>query len=457
MAAAPDDVVGRLAFVVTRPVAITMFILALGVFGVVSFLKLPVDLLPEISYPTLTVRTAYPGAAPEDVEDRVSTRLQEALSTLPGLVRTSSVSRAGFSDVVLEFDWGTGMTFAVQEVRDRIDGVFLPSGAERPLILRYDPNLDPILRIGVRPADEHAGVDDFVRLRWLAEKKIERELEGIDGVAAVQVRGGLQEEIRVRVDPSKLDAHDLDLAQIGQRLAQENLNASGGQIREGSTDYLVRTLNEFQDVEEIGDLAIVRRGAAPVRIRDVAQVERTHAEREVVTRLDGSEAVEVAIYREAGANIVDVSQRVKTAIFGDEESQRHAASQAGRDGAGGGGGMEWGDRQRLSFLAWVLRDDARFEVLSDQSTFIAAAVDDVKQAAVLGALLAIASSFVIGCGQLAAIAILMTMLTMRGGISAGDEETYLGAILLLCSGVLFAGAAALHYFIAIRLREAAAG
>ena len=137
MAAAPDDVVGRLAFVVTRPVAITMFILALGVFGVVSFLKLPVDLLPEISYPTLTVRTAYPGAAPEDVEDRVSTRLQEALSTLPGLVRTSSVSRAGFSDVVLEFDWGTGMTFAVQEVRDRIDGVFLPSGAERPLILRY--------------------------------------------------------------------------------------------------------------------------------------------------------------------------------------------------------------------------------------------------------------------------------------------------------------------------------
>ena len=106
------------------------------------------------------------------------------------------------------------------------------------------------------------------------------------------------------------------------------------------------------------------------------------------------EAVEVAIYREAGANIVDVSQRVKTAIFGDEESQRHAASQAGRDGAGGGGGMEWGDRQRLSFLAWVLRDDARFEVLSDQSTFIAAAVDDVKQAAVLGALLAIAVMWV---------------------------------------------------------------
>ena len=140
-----------LAFIATRPVAIMMFFVALAVFGLVSLAKLPVDLLPEISYPTLTVRTTYAGAAPEDVEDRISVRVQEQLSTLPGLVRTSSVSRAGFSDVLLEFDWGTNMTFAVQEVRDRLDGVFLPRrGGASPLILRYDPNLDPILRFGVR-------------------------------------------------------------------------------------------------------------------------------------------------------------------------------------------------------------------------------------------------------------------------------------------------------------------
>jgi HAE1 family hydrophobic/amphiphilic exporter-1 len=127
-----------------------MFMVAMTVFGFVSFSKLRVDLLPEISYPTLTVRTTWPGSAPEDVEERISEKIQEALSTLDDLVRSTSISRAGVSDVVLDFDWGTEMSFAVQDVREKLDSVFLPDGAERPLILRYDPNLDPILRIGVR-------------------------------------------------------------------------------------------------------------------------------------------------------------------------------------------------------------------------------------------------------------------------------------------------------------------
>lgn len=378
-----------LAFVATRPVAITMLMVALAVFGVVSFAKLPVDLLPEISYPTLTVRTTFPGAAPEDVEDRISVRLQESLATLPKLVDTTSISRAGTSDVVLEFDWGTEMTFAVQEVRDRLDGVFLPGEAEKPLILRYDPNLDPILRFGVAPPDRDAAANDedtLIRLRWLAEKRIKRELEGLGGVAAVQVRGGMEEEIRVRVDPFKMAALDLDPALIGQRLAQENLNASGGQIREGSTDYLVRTLNEFESVEEIRDLAIARVNEAVVRVRDVADVSRTHAEREVVTKLGGREAVEIAIYREAGANIVEVAERVRAAVLGSAEQEALAAEYAGKDEEE----IEWSDRSKLGFLAWTMREEANIELLSDQSTFIADAVDEVKQSAFLGALFAIA-------------------------------------------------------------------
>jgi len=379
-----------LAFVATRPVAITMFMVALAMFGFVSFAKLPVDLLPEISYPTLTVRTTFPGAAPEDVEDRVSVRLQEALATLPKLVGTTSVSRAGTSDVVLEFDWGTNMTFAVQEVRDRIDGVFLPAEAERPLILRYDPNLDPILRFGIAPATDDSDAEDeetLVRLRWLAEKRIERELEGIDGVAAVQVRGGLEEEIRVRVDPFRLAAQKLDAKTIGERLAQENLNASGGQIREGSTDYLVRTLNEFRDIEELRDLAVVRRGDAVIRIRDIAEVTRTHREREVITKLDGRQAVEVAVFREAGANIVDVAERVRRAVLGTPEGAELARAKAAA-GVRNEDVPFW-ERDKLAFLAWQLRDEARIELLSDQSTFIADAVEEVQSSALLGGALAI--------------------------------------------------------------------
>ena len=376
-----------LAFVATRPVAITMAMVAIGVFGLVSLAKLPMDLLPAISYPTLTVRTAFPGAAPEDVEDRVSTRVGEALSTLPGLVRSSSISRAGFSDVLLELDWGTDMLLAVQEVRDRLDNVQLPREAERPLILRYDPNLDPILRIAVSPppgARPEGPGEALTRLRWIAENRIQRELEGLPGVAAIQVRGGLEEEIEVAVDPGALASQGLDPATVGRRLAAENLNASSGEVQEGSTRFLVRTLNEFRDVEEIAGLALVRRGDATVRVGDVARVTRTHAEREVVMRVDGEEAVELAVFREAGANIVEVARAVREAIVGSAEQQEVAAKYAD------GGEPRWDERQKLAFLGWSLRDQARFAVLSDQSVFIAAAVNDVRDAALIGALLAIA-------------------------------------------------------------------
>ncbi len=380
---------GAFAFVVTRPVAVTMFMVAISVFGLVSFGKLPVDLLPEISYPTLTVRTSYPGAAPEDVEDRLSERVQEALSTLPRLVRATSISRAGTSDVVLEFEWDTPMTFAVQDVRDKLDSVFLPRGAERPLILRYDPNLDPILRLGMSAAGPGSGSAwerDLIHLRWLAENRIKRELEAISGVAAVVVRGGLEEEIRVRVDPFKMAAQGLDPQALSLRLAQENINASGGLIREGSTDYLVRTLNEFRDVAEIEDLAIAKRGQAVIRIRDVASVSRTHAKREVISRIDGAEAVEIAIYREAGANIVAVADAVKERVLGTP-AQREFTRALEDSGAGEDAG--WKDREKTDFIAWRWRNRARFEVLSDQSTFIRDAIEDLKSSAVAGALLAV--------------------------------------------------------------------
>lgn len=402
---------GALAFVTSRPVAITMLMVAIGVFGIVSLSKLPVDLLPEISYPTLTVRTTYPGAAPEDVEDRISERIQEALSTLPHLVRSMSISRAETSDVVLDFDWGTPMTFAVQDVRDKLDSVFLPSGAERPLILRYDPNLDPILRIGLslplraaprtdgdatasapttesRDVGARASERDLVHLRWIAENRVKRELETIPGVAAVQVRGGLEEEIRVRVDPFKMAAQGLDPAVIATRLAQENLNASGGAIREGSTEYLVRTLNEFRDVGEIARLSIVRRGEANIRIGDVATVERTHAQRDVITRLDGGEAVEIAIYREAGANIVALADAVHARVFG-AAAQREFTQGLQEQDATGSDEAKFENRDKTDFLAWQLRKDARLEVLSDQSTFIRDSIEDVKSNAWMAVVLTV--------------------------------------------------------------------
>ena len=387
----PDGpLVRALGTVTRRPVAVSMFVLLLVVFGGVSFLKLKVDLLPEVSYPTLTVRTSWPGAAPEDVEQRISEKLQESLSTLDDLVRSTSISRAGTSDVVLEFDWGTPMTFAVEDVRERLAGANLPQDVGKPLILRYDPNLDPILRIGIRvPAaraakSEAERVEELIQLRWLAENRIKREIEAIEGVAVAQVRGGLEEEIRVHVDPERLAALHVDPGELAARLAQENINASGGSLIEGSNEYLVRTVNQFRNVAEIEDMPVVRRGAGVVRVRDLAHVERAYEKREVVSRIGGAESVELALFREADANIVQLASVLRDRIFGTEAQRARAEELRNQEGA-----RTIGQRAEVGYLAHDLASEVELELLSDQSVFIRDAIEDVQSSAVLGTLLTV--------------------------------------------------------------------
>jgi HAE1 family hydrophobic/amphiphilic exporter-1 len=180
-------------------------------------------------------------------------------------------------------------------------------------------------------------------------------------------------------------AQGLDPAQLASRLAAENINASGGLIREGSTEYLVRTLNEFQDLGEIEHLADRQRGDATIRVGDIATVERTHAEREVVSRIGGNESVEIAVFREAGANIVSVADEVKKRVFGSEEQQRFAREHQDRGGAQG----NFAERDKTDFIAWRHRDETSLELLSDQSTFIRDAVDDVKSSAIIGSILTV--------------------------------------------------------------------
>ena len=136
-------------FSIARPVTITMLMVAAVVFGYVAFNRLPINLLPDISYPTLTIRTEFPGTAPGEVENLISKPVEEAVGIISGVVRTSSISRPGMSDVILEFDWDTNMDFASLEVREKLDMLTLPIGAEPPILLRFDPSLDPIMRIAL--------------------------------------------------------------------------------------------------------------------------------------------------------------------------------------------------------------------------------------------------------------------------------------------------------------------
>jgi HAE1 family hydrophobic/amphiphilic exporter-1 len=387
----------------TRPVAIFMIVVAVCVFGMVSYDQLALNLMPDISYPSLTVRTEYPGTAPEEVETTISRPIEQELGIVNNLVSISSISKAGFSDIILEFTWDTDMNVAVQDVREKLDQVFLPPEAKKPLILRYDPTLDPILRLGL-----YGDLSLFVQ-RYIAEEEIKRELETLDGVAAVKVRGGLEEEIRVELDERQLVLLGLDIQGVNRRLAQENINLAGGNLKEGQTEYLVRTLNEFRNENEIENLVIGRRQAVDIRVKDVGKVTRTNKEREVITRVNGKESVEIEIYKEADANIVTVAAAVKDKVFGTPEQQAFVANlkkrpsaQASQNGKpkqaekkdDKGRGDEAAARAMLmkrmtSFLTYQLPSNTGIELLSDQSVFIKSAVDEVRGTAIMGGVLAI--------------------------------------------------------------------
>jgi hydrophobic/amphiphilic exporter-1 (mainly G- bacteria), HAE1 family len=346
---------------IRRPVAVAMGFLAVVVFGVVSFGRLPLDLLPSIAFPTVTIQTSYAGVGPQEMETLISRPIEEAVSVVQGVQEVTSRSRPGRSDVTIAFRWGTDMDFAALDVRERLDLLNLPPAATRPTIARFDPNTEPVLRFALtaeRALDARLPADreELMRLRWMAEEQVRRSLEGIEGVAAVRVTGGLEEEIRVEVDESRLAGLGIPFRQVAMRLEAENVNLAGGILEEADAEYVVRTVNEFADLDEIRDVVIGTVGGQAVQLKDVASVRREAAERETISRVNGAEAVEVAVLRESTANIVQVASTV---------------------------------RARVERLEETLPAGINITLVRDESVFIRNAVTDVQWAAIFGGILAV--------------------------------------------------------------------
>lgn len=381
-----------------RPVAILMVAMAICVFGWVSYQRLSLDLMPDISYPTLSLRTEYLGTAPEEVETLLSRPLEQAVGVVPNLVNLSSVSSAGQSDIILEFQWDTDMNVASQNVREKADRIFLPQGAKKPLLLRYDPSLDPIMRIGLN------GPQDLYELRNIAEYEIKRVLEAIRGVAAVKIKGGFEEEIHVALNERQISILGLDINQINSSLSQNNVNLPGGNLREGQVEYLIRTLNEFESLEEIGDLIVTRKNGANILLRDIAEINRAHKDRQVITRLNGIESIEIEVFKEADENIVAVAKRVKGALYGlpaqieyleriekgeDTEEVQSWGRNSSRNDMGSKAIQELNRQQMTDFISFRLPEGAEVKTLSDQSIFIQNSIEEVRNSAFLGCLFAV--------------------------------------------------------------------
>jgi len=337
------------AAAVRRPVSVLTCVLAVAVFGLLAAQRLPTALLPDLSYPTLTIQTLYPDAAPTSVEQLVTQPLEESVGVIPGLRSLRSVSRAGLSEVILEFDWDEDMDLAALEVRERLGLANLPDESDPPRVLRYDPGLEPMLRVALRgrPLDE---------LTELADRWLEPRLTAVDGVAAVKLRGARTAEVLVEADPERLANHGLTFLDLETALRSEDVNLPGGTLQDYGAVYLVRTLHELRDLETIRQTLVREQGGRKIRVGDVANVHRGLQERVEVSLVDGEEALELALQREGSANPI------------------RAAAAAHRE---------------LEAIRSDLPPGTELVVLSDPTQVIERAVADVWSAALIGGLIAI--------------------------------------------------------------------
>jgi HAE1 family hydrophobic/amphiphilic exporter-1 len=343
-----------LAGTVVRPVTTAMVTLALLVFGFVAFTRLPVELLPDLAYPTLTIQTEDGNAAPAEVEELITRPIEERVGAVVGVVRVESSSREGMSEVTLDFAWGTEVDRAIADVREKLDRVTLPATAARPIVLRYDPSADPIMRIALRGPDARLRPEELATLRQQADRVVKRRLEKIPGVAAARIHGGHEEEVVVELDAARIAALGLTTADIGEAIRRSNINQPGGALTEKHNRWLIRTLHEARTVEQLSETIVRSESGAELRLSEVAKVYRGPREAEELATVDGYDAIELALYREGDANVVAVAHALAEGIA------------------------------RLPLPA-----GHSVVVLDNQAEFIEQAVDEVRDNALIGGALAV--------------------------------------------------------------------
>lgn len=334
-------------FSLEHPIPTIVFFLMAVVMGFVSLTRLAIDLLPAMEFPLAVVSTRYEGAGPQEVESLVSRPMEEIMGTVAGVTKVRSSNSEGQSLVIVEFNYGTNMDLATLAMREKVDQVkgLLPDGVESPNVFKIDPQALPVLTIGL------TGQDDLIALKRLAEETIKPRLERLDGVASVSINGGSEREIQVIVDPGRLQAAGLSISQVAQALRYENLNLPGGEVSEGNVNLLVRTVGQFQSLDEIRNLRL-----GPVKLGDVAEVRDTFSDITSKVWLNDETAVSLDIQKQSGGNAVAVANAVK---------------------------------EELKQIEAELPGSVKATVLADQSRMVLSSINSVGNSGLQGGLLAI--------------------------------------------------------------------
>lgn len=293
-----------------RPVTMFMLSAVVILLGWMAFLRLPVDLMPDVSFPSLTVRVSYAGVGPLEMEELVTRPLEQAMSAVAGLERLESTSSEGSSRVTLNFAWGTDLNEAADDVRNRLDRVRgrLPEEADPPVMFKFDANTFPIMSVGVE------GEFDSVRLREIGEHDLSPRMERVPGVASVTVEGGLRRQVHVELSKEKITALNLPVDRITSLLRTENQNIPLGEIDEGDRTYLVRSQGQFENLAQIRDLIVMTREGVPVYLRDIAEVTDATEDFRSFTRINGKPGVRLRIAKQSGENTVQIADAVRAEV-----------------------------------------------------------------------------------------------------------------------------------------------
>ncbi len=339
------------AVCVKRPVFAAVLILIFTVFGVLGYTNLGVDRFPKVDFPIVTVTTRLPGAAPEDVETEITDKIEQAVNTISGIDELRSVSSEGISQIFITFLLEKDVDVAAQDVRDKVNGVLpeLPTDIEQPTVEKMDPDAMPVMTIAVF-ADQ-----PLVKLTEYCDKTLRRQLESINGVGQAMIVGGQARQINAYLDPVKLRAHGLTIAEVGRALGSQNIQVPGGTIKSGSSEYTLRTLGRVTAVKAMEDLTVANHGGHTITLGDLGTVEDGTEEVKSYSFYNDTPAVFLQIRRQSGTNTVAVVDNLK---------------------------------ERLKELLKTAPKGYNIEIVRDQSIFIKAAVDTVKEHLLIGGILA---------------------------------------------------------------------
>jgi HAE1 family hydrophobic/amphiphilic exporter-1 len=336
---------------VRRPVFATMIILSLTVVGIFSYKSLGVDLFPKIDLPTITVTVVNPGASPQEIETEITDKIEGAVNTISAIDELRSTSVEGVSQVFITFLLEKDPNVAAQEVRNKIDLIVndLPVTAEQPIVQKLDTDAAPVVRIAVSAPRSPREVTD------VADKKIKQQIESINGVGQVTIIGGRTREIQVWVDPDKLRAFNITVAQVADAVRAQNMEVPGGRIDEGTRELTVRTMGRIVQPSDFNELVVGNRGTYSVKLSDVGYAEDGAEEARTEARLNGQPAVTLVVSKQSGQNTVAVADAVK---------------------------------ERLTEIQSSLPPSFKTQVVGDQSIFIKASIESIQRHLIEGSILA---------------------------------------------------------------------